>query len=88
MVCGCGGFELIQKYKPIIFMEAHFHMYYNEEKHKNVQNFLNDLGYTTKEFKHSSYLFESNRLLDGKHTGKEIYDLHYKILFEPPNSQN
>lgn len=78
-----GGKDFIKKFKPTLAIEFHFHMYFDENKFEEVVNFLNDLGYEVTEYKFSGYLSESNRIFDGKHTGLEMYDLHYHLLAEP-----
>ena len=78
-----GAFEFVKKYKPTIIMEAHFHMYFDEEKYEKIVNFFNDLGYVVTEHKYPGYMYDSKRVFDGVHTGEEMYDLHYQMLMEP-----
>lgn len=81
-----GGFEFIKKYKPTVFMETHYHMYFDQEKHDQVYKHFKDLGYSILEMKDPAYLQKPNTVIDHKHTGKEMYDLHYKVLFEHPEN--
>jgi FkbM family methyltransferase len=78
-----GGKEFISKFKPTLAIEFHFHMYFDENKYEEVVNFLNEQGYVVTENKFSGYRGEPNRVFDGKHTGLEMYDLHYHLLAEP-----
>ena len=78
-----GAFEFVKKYKPTIIMEAHFHMYFDEEKYEKIVNFFNDLGYVVTEHKYPGYMYDAKRVFDGVHTGEEMYDLHYQMLMEP-----
>lgn len=78
-----GGKEFIKKFKPTLAIEFHFHMHFDETKFEEVVNFLNDLGYEVTEHKFPGYLGEPNRVFGEKHTGLEMYDLHYHLLAEP-----
>jgi FkbM family methyltransferase len=78
-----GGKEFIKQFKPTLAIEFHFHMYFNDAKYEEVVNFLNDLGYVVTEYKFPGYAGEPYRIFDGKHNGKEMYDLHYHMLAEP-----
>jgi FkbM family methyltransferase len=77
-----GGKEFIQKFKPTLAIEFHFHMYFDENKYEEVVNFLNEQGYVVTEYKFSGYQGEPTRVFDGKHNGLEMYDLHYHLLAE------
>lgn len=78
-----GGFEFIKKFKPKIFMEAHYHMYFDEEKHKKVFDFMDEQGYELSEFKMDGYISRPDYVFDGKHNGVEMYDRHFQMLFQP-----
>jgi len=80
-----GSFEFIKKFKPVIIMEAHFHMYFDDKKFEQVVNFFNEQGYVVTEHKYPGYLHDPNRIFDGVHNGTEMYDLHYQMLMEPEN---
>ena len=77
-----GAQKLIAEFKPVIMMEAHYHMYYDEEKEVAIINMLNTHGYSYLEFKMPDYLHNATRIYDGVHNGEEMYDLHYHMLFE------
>jgi len=77
-----GGFEFIKKFKPDIFMEAHYHMYFDEDKHKKVFDFMKSQGYEVTEFKLDGYLAQANRVFDGKHNGTQMYDRHFQMVFQ------
>ena len=79
-----GGFEFIEKFKPTIFVEAHYHMYYDEDKHNKIWTFLKDLGYELTEFKFPGYQQQANHVFDGKHNGTQMYDMHFQMVFVPP----
>jgi hypothetical protein len=77
-----GGFEFIKKFKPDIFMEAHYHMYFDEEKHKKVFDFMAEQGYKVYEFKMDGYINNPNHVFDGKHNGTQMYDMHLQMVFQ------
>lgn len=79
-----GGLGFIEKYKPTIFVEAHYHMYYDETKHEKIWSFLTDLGYELTEFKFSSYKQQATKVFDHKHNGTQMYDMHFQMVFVPP----
>lgn len=76
-----GGLEFIKKFKPTIVMECHFHMYYDEEKFDKISEVLTSLDYDMTEYKMPGYAGPG--IVDGKHTGDEMRDLHYQILMVP-----
>jgi FkbM family methyltransferase len=76
-----GGLEFIKKIKPTIIMECHFHMYYDKEKFDNIFKVLIDLEYDIREHKNSEYTGPA--IIDGRHTGDEMRNLHYQILMVP-----
>jgi FkbM family methyltransferase len=78
-----GGFEFIEKFKPVIFVEAHYHMYFDEEKHSKVFDFLSSQGYDLTEFKMNGYISNPNHIFDGKHNGVEMYDRHFQMILTP-----
>jgi FkbM family methyltransferase len=78
-----GSFEFVKKFKPVIIMEVHFHMYFDDSKYEKIVEFFNDQGYMVTEHKYPGYLQDSKRIFDGVHNGEEMYDLHYQILMEP-----
>jgi FkbM family methyltransferase len=75
-----GGFDFIKKYSPEIIVEAHFHMYFDQEKFDTIKNFLLDEGYSIKEFRYPDYRSRPDYLFDGVHNGTQMYDLHYQML--------
>ena len=77
-----GAKKLIAEFKPVIMMEAHYHMYYDEEKEGAIIDMLNECNYSCLELKMPNYLHNADRIYDGIHNGKEMYDLHYHMLFE------
>lgn len=77
-----GGFKFIEKFKPDIFMEAHYHMYFDEEKHKKIFDFMAELGYSVHEFKMDGYSSRPDHVFDGKHTGRQMHDLHLQMVFQ------
>lgn len=77
-----GGFEFIKKFKPDIFMEAHYHMYFDEAKHKKVFDFMAEQGYKVYEFKMDGYINNPNHVFDGKHNGTQMYDMHLQMVFQ------
>lgn len=77
-----GAKKLIAEFKPVIMMEVHYHMYYNEEKEDAIINMLSECNYSSLELKMPNYLHNAGRIYDGVHNGKEMYDLHYHMLFE------
>lgn len=77
-----GGFEFIKKFKPTIFIEAHYHMFFDQLKHDTVFDFLKQQGYTITEFKNPNYLNLGSQIIDHKHTGKQMYDLHFQMICE------
>jgi FkbM family methyltransferase len=79
-----GGLKFIEKHKPTIFVEAHYHMYYDEEKHNKIWSFLKDLGYDLTEFKFPGYQQQATKVFDGKHNGTQMYDMHFQMVFIPP----
>jgi len=76
-----GGMKFIKEKKPNIIMEAHFHMYYDDEKFNTIKNFLYNLGYKMSEYKNDNYLHSPYHIFDGKHNGLQMHNLHYQILF-------
>jgi FkbM family methyltransferase len=78
-----GSFEFIKKFKPVIIMEVHFHMYFDDEKYVKIVEFFNEQGYVVTEHKYPGYMNDARRVFDGVHTGEEMYDLHYQVLMEP-----
>lgn len=78
-----GSLELIRHKIPTIIMEAHYHMYFDQEKHDKIFNTIRELGYSIQNFKNVNYLTESNRLFDGVHNGAQMYDMHFQILMTP-----
>jgi FkbM family methyltransferase len=78
-----GGKKFIEKYRPTLAIEFHFHMYWDENKHKEVFDFFKTLNYKIQDFKFPGYRAEAHRLFDGKHNGLEMYDRHYHALIEP-----
>ena len=81
-----GGFNFIEKFKPTIFVEAHYHMYFDEEKHSKVFNFLESQGYNLTEFKMPGYISNPHYVFDGKHNGVEMYDRHFQMILVPQNT--
>lgn len=79
-----GGFKFIEKFKPEIFVEAHYHMYFNEEKHQKVFDFLFDQGYELTEYKMDGYRAQPDRIFDGTHNGLEMYDRHFQMTLLQP----
>jgi FkbM family methyltransferase len=78
-----GSLEFIRTFKPVIIMEAHYHMYYDEEKEGKIIDFLNEERYSAIELKIPNYLNTPHIIYDGKHNGTEMYDLHYHMVLEP-----
>jgi FkbM family methyltransferase len=78
-----GSFEFVKKFKPVIAVELHFHMYFDNDKFERIVEFFNEQGYVVTEHKYPGYLQDPNRVFDGVHNGTEMYDLHYQILLEP-----
>ena len=76
-----GGLEFIKKIKPTIVMECHFHMYYDKEKFDKIFKVLTDLEYNITEYKNPDYI--GSDIIDGRHTGDEMRNLHYQILMVP-----
>lgn len=81
-----GGFEFIKQFKPVIFMEAHYHMHFDEQKHKTVVDTMKNLGYTVTEFKMPGYLAQPEHLFDGIHNGIQMYDRHLQMIWQPPTT--
>lgn len=79
-----GGFKFIEKFKPDIFVEAHYHMYFDEEKHQKVFDFLFEQGYELTEYKMEGYRAQANRIFDGTHNGLEMYDRHFQMTLLQP----
>lgn len=77
-----GGFEFIKKFKPDVFVEAHYHMYFDEAKHKKVFDFMKEQGYEVHEFKMEGYLMRPDHIFDGKHNGTQMYDKHFQMVFQ------
>jgi FkbM family methyltransferase len=75
-----GGKEFIRKYRPLLIVEFHFHMYFNQEKADQVLALLEEMNYDITEYKADGYRYSPNQIFDGKHNGTEMYDLHYHIL--------
>ena len=75
-----GSLEFIKKFKPTIVMEAHFHMHYDESKFDTIKSVLDEVGYDITEYKMG---YGGPGIVDGKHTGDEMRDLHYQILMIP-----
>ena len=63
-------------------MEAHYHMYFDEEKHKKVFDFMAEQGYKVYEFKMDGYINNPNHVFDGKHNGTQMYDMHLQMVFQ------
>jgi len=78
-----GSLEFIRKFRPVIIMETHYHMYYDEEKEGKIIDFLNEEKYSALEIKMPNYLNSPHIIFDGKHNGTEMYDLHYHQILEP-----
>lgn len=78
-----GGFEFIKQFKPTLIVEAHYHMYFDEKKHKKIFDYLFDLGYELTEFKYPSYQQNPTYIYDGVRNGLEMYDCHFQMLLEP-----
>lgn len=71
-----GGLNLIEKYKPIICLEIHYHMHFDQDKHDKVFNFFKKLNYNITEYKLN---YGGSQLVDGYHTGDQMRDLHYHL---------
>ena len=80
-----GGFNFIMKFKPTVFVEAHFHMYFDQNKWNTILNFMHNQGYECKEFKSPGYISNPDHIytMDGKYSGRQMYDLHYQMIFLP-----
>ena len=76
-----GAKELIKKFRPTVCIELHFHMHYDEQKYKEVFDLFESLNYSRQDFKSNWY--NGPALVDGKHTGDQMYDLHYQVLMTP-----
>jgi FkbM family methyltransferase len=82
-----GGFKFIEQFKPDIFVEAHYHMYFDNDKHQRVFDFLFSQGYELTEYKMDGYRFQPDRVFDGKHNGIEMYDRHFQMMLLQPTDQ-
>lgn len=80
-----GSFEFIKKFKPIIMVEFHWHMYYNQEKKDKVFSLLRSLAYKAQDYVFTCYCDDPERLFDGIHTGEQLKTLHFQVSFTPPN---
>ena len=78
-----GGTELIKKFKPLIFCEMHWHLYYDDEKKNKVFALLQSLGYTISTMLWACYVDEPDTIFDLVHTGKEMKDLHFFLTMQP-----
>lgn len=80
-----GAFNFIKNKKPTIIVEAHFHMYFDQNKYDKIFSFLKENGYNITTYKNTNYLNQANVVFDGKHNGTQMYDMHYQMLIEPTN---
>lgn len=78
-----GGKEFIQIVRPVIVLETHYHMYYDDKKEQEIMDFLTKYNYTISKFKMLNYKNTPHIIYDGKHNGTQMYDLHYHILLDP-----
>lgn len=78
-----GAEQIIKKYKPVIVLETHYHMYYDKNKENYILSFLEALGYQIKKSKMINYLNTAGTIYANKYSGTEMYDLHYHMLLEP-----
>lgn len=76
-----GAMEFIQKLRPLIMMETHFHMYYDQAKYEFMIDTLSRWGYKITEYKNMA--LRGSHLEDGVHTGDQMRDLHYMLVMEP-----
>lgn len=80
-----GALNFIERYNPNIFVETHFHMYFDQKRYDSIINKLKDIGYTISEFKNIDYLVPAtiDRVITKNLTGKDLYNMHYQILMTP-----
>jgi len=76
-----GASELIKKFLPIVACEVHFHMHFEESKLQRVLDLFTYLGYFRQDNK--SPWYHGSNLVDGIHTGDQMRDLHFQILWTP-----
>ena len=79
-----GGWNLIEKFKPLVIVEMHWHMYYDQAKRDRVFRLFNSLGYTYKDFLFATYVLNPTTVFDGKHNGKQMEKLHFQMMMIPP----
>jgi FkbM family methyltransferase len=79
-----GGWKLIEKFKPLVIVEMHWHMHYDQEKRDRVFQLFNSLGYTYKDFLFAGYALNPTTIFDGKHNGKQMEKLHFQMMMIPP----
>lgn len=78
-----GGFEFIKKFRPILMVEMHWHMYYDQEKRDRVFDLVKSLGYKIQDWVFACYAHEPDKIWDGRHTGKELINKHFQLTMEP-----
>ena len=79
-----GGFGFIKKYKPLIMIELHFHMYFDQAKYDRIMSFLKNLGYTAERTWFACYVENPEQVFDLVHNGNQMKDLHYQMILTPP----
>jgi len=80
-----GASKLINKFKPLIVVEMHWHMFYDKCKKEMVFWYLKSLGYTFKTFLNYYWINQPDIIADGTHTGREMVSLHFQMIMIPPS---
>ena len=78
-----GASELIKKFKPIIAVEMHWHMHFDQNKRDRLFGLLNSLGYTYANYIFAAYVNNPDTLFDNVHTGKQLESLHFQLMMTP-----
>ena len=78
-----GAKELIKKHKPVMCVEFHYHMNYDDNKHKEFDQLLAEVGYKIIQNPFACYVYEEDRLWDHRHTGRDLQNLHFQSLYLP-----
>lgn len=79
-----GAGKLIAKFKPLIVVEMHWHMHYDERKKETIFHLLNSLGYTYKTFLCDFWINQPDIIGDHVHSGREMVSLHFQMIMIPP----
>jgi FkbM family methyltransferase len=79
-----GATEFIKKFKPVLIVEFHWHMYYDQVKRDKVFNLLQSLGYNIQTYIFGCYVDNPETVFDLVHNGEQMKNLHFQAAFTPP----